>query len=305
MAVYTTVTQPQLKAFLKNYRLGQLVGFEGIKDGIDNSNYVVTTIQGNYILTLFEKLPPEQIQDYLKLLLYLKKHNITCPNPIANNRSDLLALLNKKPAVLFSFLNGAAVTEPGIEHYQAIGELLAKMHLSTQNYTFPIQNNHDLNWCKHTFSKIQKQLGKDDCNILEDEINFQIAYQCPALPNGIIHGDLFQDNVFFQDNKISGILDFYDACTDVYLLDIAITINDWCLEKKQINAEKVNNLLSSYEKIRPLSEFEKQNMTAFLRLAALRFWLSRLSHQLSPRNGELTQTKNPLVFKKILLQHRQ
>ncbi len=305
MAVYTPVTHSQLEAFIQNYNLGQLISFEGIMNGIDNSNFLITTTLGNFILTLFESLNSKQLPDYLNLLIFLDKNNFTCPAPLANKQSEFLRSLNNKPAVIFKCLPGASIINPAVHHCHAIGEQLAKIHLCCLNHPFPINNNHNLLWCEKAWATIQTQLSQEDCLVLRDEIDFQLCFSPPVMPEGIIHGDLFRDNVFFLNQKISGILDFYNACTDYLLLDIAITINDWCLENRKINSNKVNALVSGYEKIRPLYDIEKQNLTVFLRRAALRFWLSRLDHQLNPKPGQITQTKNPSTFKNILLQHRQ
>ncbi len=305
MAVYTRVTHAQLDKFIQNYNIGQVTGFEGIKDGIDNSNFLITTTKGNFILTLFESLSLEQLPDYLELLIYLNSHKIACPSPVSNRQSIFLSSLNNKPAVIFKCLPGVAVKSPDILHCQAIGEQLAKIHVWSQNHHFPISNNRNLAWCEKTWTTIQPQLNQIDYMLLQDEIDFQLSFSLPEMPEGLIHGDLFRDNAFFIDHKVSGILDFYNACTDYWLLDIAITINDWCMENDKMNHKKINSLLSGYEKIRPLMTNEKHNLTVFLRRAALRFWLSRLDHQLNPKQGQITQIKNPLTFKNILLQHRR
>jgi homoserine kinase type II len=305
MAVYTRVTQSQLEAFIQNDYLAQLVSFEGIKDGIDNSNFLITTSRGNFILTLFESLDSKQLPDYLKLLVFLDNNKIACPAPFANKQSQFLNSLNNKPAVIFKCLPGKSVVNPTIHHCHAIGEQLAKIHRCCQNYHFPINNNRNLIWCEKISTTIQTRLSREDRLLLRDEIDFQLSFSSSEMPKGLIHGDLFRDNVFFLKQKVSGILDFYNACTDYLLLDIAITINDWCMENHRINSKKVSYLLTGYEKIRPLFDIEKQNLAVFLRRAALRFWLSRLDHQLNPRPGQITQTKNPSTFKNILQQHRQ
>ncbi len=304
MAVYTRVTQSQLEAFIQNYNLGQLVSFEGIKDGIDNSNFLLTTTQGNFILTLFESLSPEQLPGYLNLLVFLDKNHIACPAPFVNKQSEFLDSLNNKPAAIFKCLAGTSVINPDTHQCHAIGEHLAKLHRCCQHYHFPVDNNRNLVWCEKTWTTIQTRVNRDDRVLLRDELDFQLSFSAPEMPKGLIHGDLFRDNVFFEHN-ISGILDFYNACTDYLLLDIAITINDWCLENHKISSGKFSALLTGYEKIRPLVDIEKQNLTIFLRRAALRFWLSRLDHQLNPKQGQITQTKDPSIFKNILQQHRQ
>ncbi|TAN65527.1 MAG: homoserine kinase [Methylobacter sp.] len=305
MSVFTRITRPQLDQFFSAYALGEVVSFEGITDGIDNTNYFVTTTLGSFVLTLFESLTVDELGHVLTLLSHLGANKLRCPNPQSDRQSNLLRQLNGKPAAVFKRLSGIAITTPSILHCQEIGLQLASLHRCTQDYDFPVKNSNDLSWCKTVLNKIGAHLSPTDRELINDELDFQVKNSPVNLPRGVIHADLFRDNVLFADEQLSGLLDFYSACSDALLLDIAITANDWCCDNGTVNNEKFTALLAAYESLRPLTKLEKQHWPIMLRAAALRFWLSRLEHQRYPRPGEITQQKDPLVFRRILLQHRQ
>jgi homoserine kinase type II len=305
VSVYTRITRPQLNQFFSAYALGEVVSFEGITDGIDNTNYFVNTTQGDFVLTLFESLTVDDLPHVLKLLSHLGKNSLSCPCPQSDRQGNPLRQLNGKPAAVFGRLSGAATASPSVLHCQEIGLQLASLHRCTQDYVFPIKSGNDLSWCKTVLNKIGVYLSATDRELIDDELAFQAENSPVNLPQGVIHADLFRDNVLFVDDRLSGMLDFYSACTDTLLLDVAITANDWCCDNGMVNAEKLTALLFAYESLRPLEPLEKQHWPTLLRAAALRFWLSRLEHQCYPRPGEITQQKDPLIFRRILLQHRQ
>jgi len=305
MSVYSTITHAQLDQFFSHYPLGEVLNFEGIQDGIDNTNYFVTTTEDEFVLTIFESLSADDLPHFVDLLLYLGKTNLPCPSPRLNNRSRPLRTLNKKQAAIFNRLPGCAVLTPSIQHCHEIGLHLGRLHRHTQRYVFPISSNHDLRWCKTMFNKIERHLSATDRVLINDELRFQASNYAADLPSGVIHGDLFRDNALFVDGQLSGLLDFYSAGTGLLLLDLAITANDWCHDNGVCNLEKLTALLSAYEKVRPLEQPEKQNWPIQLRAAALRFWLSRLEHHLYPRTGAITQQKDPLIFRQLLSQYRQ
>ena len=305
MSVYTQITRPQLDQFFSTYALGEVIGFEGIQDGINNTNYFVETTQGSFVLTLFETLAADELPHFIRLLSHLVKHNIPCPEHQPDRQAKVLRELNNKPAAVFKRLPGIATTSPSIEQCQEIGVQLANVHRCTQHYVFPIKNNNGPDWCKKLLNKIEVRLSATDLALIKDELLFQTANSSADLPQGVIHADLFRDNVLFVDNQLSGILDFYSGYTGTRLFDIAITANDWCCENGDINPDKLTALLSAYESLRPLEQLEKQHWQTMLRAAALRFWLSRLEHQLHPRPGDIIQQKDPLIFRQLLQQHRQ
>jgi len=305
VSVYTPITRSQLDQFFSTYALGEVVSFEGIQDGINNTNYFVETTQGCFVLTLFETLTADELPHFMRLLSHLVNHDISCPGPQPDPQANVLRELNNKPAAVFKRLPGIATTSPSIEQCQEIGLQLANVHRCTQNFVFPIKNNNNLDWCKTLLNKIGAQLSVTDYALINDELLFQTANSSVSLPQGVIHADLFRANVLFVDNQFSGILDFYSACNGSLLFDIAITANDWCCENGDINPDKITALLSGYESLRPLEQLEKQHWQTMLRAAALRFWLSRLEHQLYPRSGDIIQQKDPLIFRQLLQQHRQ
>jgi homoserine kinase type II len=303
VSVYTKITLSELKFFFDRYDLGTVIDFEGIANGIDNSNYFVETTQGRFVLTLFETLTLDELPHYIKLLTYLANYHIPCPRPQLDKQGNAVRLLNNKPAAIFKRLAGVAIVHPTHAHCQQIGLQLAELHDCIQNYKFPKTSNV-LEECRTLFNKIESQLIVADRMLIDDELRFQTQYQPEDLPTGVIHADLFRDNVLFDGNKLSGVLDFYMANNGTLLFDIAITANDWCCDKGVFNTDKVAVLLAAYEVLRPLNPQEKQHWQTQLRLAALQFWLLRLEHQLYLRQGDIVQQKDPLFFRRLLEQHR-
>lgn len=305
MSVYSAVTHAQLDRFFSHYNLGEVRDFEGIEDGIDNTNYFVITSKGEFVLTLFESVSADDLPHFINLLTYLGKNNLPCPSLRLDKQSRSLRLLNGKQAAVFDRVPGSSALTPSIAHCHEIGLHLGRLHRLTQGYDFPIKANHDLSWCKAGFNKIDSHLSVTDRTLINDELNFQAKHGAVSMPRGVIHGDLFRDNALFIDEQLSGLLDFYSAGTGSLLLDIAITANDWCHENETINPGKLAALLCAYEIARPLEPSEKQHWPVQLRAAALRFWLSRLEHQHFPRPGAITQQKDPLIFRQLLRQYRQ
>jgi len=305
VSVFTRITRLQLDQFFSAYTLGEVISFEGIKDGIDNTNYFVTTRQGRFVLTIFESLTADELPHFVKLLSHLGKNSLLCPSPQSDRQAEPLRQLNGKPAAVFKRLSGVAIASPSVLHCHEIGLQLASLHRCTQGYFFPIKNSNDLSWCKTVLDKIGAHLSPADRELIDDELAFQAENSPVKLPRGVIHADLFRDNVLFVDDRLSGLLDFYSACTDSLLLDIAIAANDWCCDNGIVNNEKFSALLAAYQSLRPLEPLEKHHWQTQLRAAALRFWLSRLEHRCYPRPGEIIQQKDPLIFRRILLQHRQ
>jgi homoserine kinase type II len=305
VSVFTCITRPQLDLFFSAYHFGQVVGYEGITDGIDNTNYFVTTEQGSFVLTIFESLTRDDLPHFLNLMSHLGRNNLPCPSPQADRQRNVWRQFGGKPAAVFKRLPGKAIASPTILHCQEIGLQLASLHRCTEGYVFPVDNNNGLAWCEAVSDKLSAHLPAADLALLKDELAYQLSHSSVDLPRGVIHADLFRDNVLFVDDRLSGLLDFYSACTDTLLLDVAITANDWCCDNGVANKEKITAFLAAYESLRPLELAERRQWPTLLRAAALRFWLSRLEHRHYPRAGELIQQKDPLVFRDLLLQHRQ
>jgi len=304
MSVFTTVTQEQLDGWLKHYSIGNRVSLEGIPAGIENTNYFVTTTQGRYVLTLFEKLKAHELPFYLNLQDHLAAKGVPCPRPVPDQSGGFLGELNGKPAALVAFLPGRDLAAPSPGHCGQAGTLLAGIHAAGDSYAGRMDNPRGPKWWAAVMPEIMPFLGKDDTALLRSEVGFQAGHQFAQLPRGAIHADLFRDNVLFENGSISGVIDFYFACTDVLLYDVAIAVNDWCIDEGgMLNDARTAALLEAYGKLRPFTAAERGAWPVMLRAGALRFWVSRLFDFYLPRPGEITHAKDPGHFRRILASH--
>jgi homoserine kinase type II len=304
MSVFTTVTQDQLSIWLKGYSIGTLIDLQGISSGIENTNYFVTTSHGKYILTLFEKLSFSELPYYLNLMVHLSSHGVPCPSPIKNLENRFLGSLNDKPASLVTYLPGSQIERPVPEQCGHVGALLAKMHLSALSFPEKMNNPRGSKWRESIAPKLIPLLPLEDATLLQKELQFQSMCQFKDLPQGVIHADLFRDNILFNNDTVGGVIDFYFACNDALLYDLAIAANDWCMTADgKLNDANLLSLLRAYHYIRPLTSDEKNIWPIMLRAAALRFWISRLYDFHLPREGEITHAKNPAHFRQILQEH--
>ena len=315
MSVYTTITHDDLKAFLTQYAVGDLVDFRGISEGIDNTNYFVTTRQHSlpdalatqptqdFVLTIFERLPAEQLPYFLNLLQHLSQHHFACAKPILDQEGQILQSLLAKPAAMVERLPGQTVTTITESQCADIGQALAELHIAGQSYSAKQVNRRGLAWCQATAQALEHHLPTVLQAQVTEELAVQLRLDRQALPVGTIHGDLFHDNALYDGTKFSGIIDFYFACHDILLYDLAVTINDWCKQPDQpamLDQIRLTKLLQAYHARRPITATEQTAFTTLLRGAALSWWLSRLYDQHFPRDGELTLIKDPQVFETIL-----
>ena len=305
MSVYTVVEQHELETFLTHYAVGDLIEYQGISAGIENTNYFVTTSEQRLVLTLFEQHSAGEMDYFLNLMAFLAEHRIPSAHPIADRNGHYLRELKGKPAALVMRLHGAGIEQPNLTQCQAIGQALAELHLAGQSFPEQRPNDRGPQWWHQTRNRLVEHLTTDDRRLLDEELAYQDSFRHSELPRGIIHADLFRDNALFEGDRLTGIIDFYYACNDVLLYDVAVTVNDWCSQGDgALDKGILDALLQAYHHTRPFSQQEATAWPVMLRAAALRFWLSRLHDLHFPREGELTHTKDPQVFKNILLQHR-
>jgi homoserine kinase type II len=308
MSVFTTVSADELTEWLKAYPLGTLLELKGIASGITNTNYFVTTTNGRYVLTLFEEHTAEELPYFLDLMTHLAERGVPCPHPVRRNDGVQLDELNGKPAALVSCLAGRDIETPNEIHCAEVGRVLAKMHLAGESFSGKSHDTRDGAWRQTTADKVFGLLSADDQSMLSQVMQRQANLNLDALPQGVIHADLFRDNVLFDGEKIGGLIDFYYACRGAFLYDLAIAINDWCVNADgSLDKSRVMAMLKAYHVVRPLTVQEKAVWTDMLPIAALRFWLSRLKDKHFPHAGELTHAKDPQHFQKILkwgIQHQ-
>lgn len=303
MSVFTTVTTDQLRHWLRAYPLGELLDLQGIASGITNTNYFVTTTTGRYVLTLFEKNSADELPYFMNLMAYLAERGVPCPKPVMNFNGENLSELNGKPAALVSCLQGRSIDQASVAHCVEVGRVLAEMHLAGRAYPANMENPRGELWRKETAGKVMGFLDTEDRAMLQDELAFEAGLSLAGLPKGVIHADLFRDNVLFEKDKLGGIIDLYYACNDALLYDVAIAANDWCnTEDGDIDPARLMALLNAYHAVRPLNAGERAAWPGLLRIAALRFWLSRLYDLHFPQEGELIHAKDPAHFRQILKQ---
>ncbi len=304
MSVYTPVERAALEVFLDRFDAGALLDYSGISAGIENTNYFVTTTHGRYVLTLFEQIAREDLPFFLELMAYLAEHGVPTAHPQADREGHYLGELCGKPAALVQRLEGHSVEQPSLAQCAAIGSALARLHLSGQSFGLRRANPRGPHWWREAAARVRGHLGPKEVRRLDEELAFQFAHRHDALPRGVIHADLFRDNALFEGERLTGIIDLYYACTDTLLYDVAVTVNDWCVnEARELDLPRTHALLAAYAGVRAFTPAERASWPVMLRAAALRFWLSRLVDLHFPRPGELTHTKDPEAFARLLAAH--
>jgi homoserine kinase type II len=302
MSVFTTLTLQEVNHLLKDFPIGEITELKGIAAGVTNTNYFVISDDSRYVLTIFEQNKFEELPYFVDLMTHLAEHNIPCPAPIKDKHGVDLRVIKGKPALLISCLKGRDVKEPNPEQCAQVGRVLAQMHHAGQSFTRPSKNQRDIEWRNNIVAQVIGKLPAEDQSVLNQALDFQDKLDIDTLPKGVIHGDLFRDNVLFDGDTLGGFIDFYYACHDVLAYDVAITVNDWCLtEAGDFDEPRLNALMQAYTEVRPFNDAEKQAWQGLLCIAALRFWLSRLYDWYYPASGELTHAKDPNYFKNILL----
>ncbi len=308
MAVFTEVTPQQAAALLESLGLGELRSLEGCAGGIENTNYFVSCSSGEYVLTLFERLGFEQLPFYLQLMMHLAQRGIPVPDPAADAQGRILHTLNNKPAAVVNRLRGHSELAPTPGHCAAVGATLARMHLAARDYPLAQPNLRGLSWWNETVPVVLPFLDAAQAALIRSELAYQNHVAAgalyAALPRGPVHADLFRDNVMFEDGQLTGFFDFYFAGVDTWLFDIAVCLNDWCIDlpSGRHDAGRAAQLLQAYQAVRPLAAAERQLLPAALRAGALRFWVSRLWDFHLPREASMLKAHDPAHFERVLRQ---
>ncbi|HEY7247168.1 MAG TPA: homoserine kinase [Xanthobacteraceae bacterium] len=309
MAVYTDVAAEDLAAFLANYDVGELLSYKGIAEGVENSNFLVRTTRDSFILTLYEKrVAAKDLPFFLRLMEHLHARGITCPQPVENRQGEILGTVAGRPAAIITFLDGMWIRRPSPRHCAALGDTLAQMHLAGLDFQLKRPNALSVAGWRPLFESCcarANELQPDLRQVLTAELSHLEQAWPRALPEGVIHADLFPDNVFFLGNELSGLIDFYFACTDALAYDVAICINAWCFETDHsYNVTKGRSLLQAYAQVRPLSLTECNALPLLARGAALRFLLTRLVDWFDVPAGALVRPKDPLEYYRKLRFHQ-
>ena len=316
MAVYTEVSTKEARALMRQLKLGELKSIKGCSGGIENTNYFVSTVQDavqhDYVLTLFERLSFEQLPFYLRLMKHLAQRGIPVPDPTADARGELVFELKGKPTAVVNKLRGQSELSPTAVHCAEVGRTLAQMHLAGADFPLSQPNLRGLDWWNDTVPVVLPHLSPEQAALIKAELAYQnhtaASSAYAALPRGPIHADLFRDNVMFdtQDGlpELTGFFDFYFAGVDTWLFDIAVTLNDWCvnLEAGSHNDERFEAFMAAYTAVRPLQSAERELLPAMLRAGALRFWISRLWDFHLPREASVLKAHDPSHFERVLRQ---
>lgn len=315
MAVFTTVTPAEARDWLQQFDLGRLESLEGIASGIENTNYFLTTDTGEFVLTIFEKLTHAQLPFYLEFMRSLAGHGINVPCPMANRKDEILLTLKQKPCALATRLRGRDIVHPNTAHCADVGDALARMHLAgldyqTQQPTLMQPNLRGLAWWLDVLPQVCPHLPPALQSLLREEVHAQadFAQMSPyqQLQQGPVHADLFRNNVLFDGTteapKLGGFIDFYFAGVDTWLFDLAVTVNDWCIDLAtgEFDEPRLSALLMAYAEVRPFTDAEHEAWNMMLRAAALRFWMSRLYDFYLPRAAQSLTPHDPTHFERVL-----
>ncbi|HEX8885633.1 MAG TPA: homoserine kinase [Noviherbaspirillum sp.] len=306
MAVFTPVTLDEIAPWAAQYDIGQVRALKGISSGIENTNFFLSAERGEYVLTIFEKLTFEQLPFYLKLMRHIAERGVLAPLPLANRDGELMGTLHGKPASIVTRLEGACQMAPHPVHCAEVGAMLAKMHLAAADFEIRQPNLRGLDWWNETTPIVLPYLPDAGQHLLRAEMHFQETFASTEaahrLPRGPIHADLFRNNVMFDGERLTGFFDFYFAGVDTWLFDVAVTVNDWCIDEVSgaLDPARVRALLAAYHAVRPFTDDEKDAWRPMLRAGALRFWLSRLYDFHLPREAEMLTPHDPGHFERIL-----
>ncbi len=293
MSVFTEVGEAELTVYLARFQLGRLNSFTGIESGIENSNYLIETEQGRYVLTLVEQFTYHQSLWFIKMLQSIHRRGFPVPAPIIDCTGKSLLLMNQRPTVLTPFVNGSPPETVNADIVAQLGACIGHLHTLTLDYRPRHPHFRDVHWCRRHFRSIYGYLSDDERTLIGSEVEVHLLAGADKLPCGVIHADLFRDNVFFDGGRLSAVIDFWHSGVDSFIYELAIACNDWCWVGDGYNPELTHALFTGYASQRQLNADENRMWPLALRRAALRFWLSRLGDMRCVRSGMLTHQKNP------------
>tara|TARA_Y100000996_G_scaffold324800_1_gene260868 strand:+ start:2639 stop:3586 length:948 start_codon:yes stop_codon:yes gene_type:complete len=310
MAVFTKLKKTEIENFLDGYNIGKLDSYSEIVEGVENTNYKIICNKKPYILTIFEKrVKEEDLPFFMDLKLYLNNQNFSCPKPLRNKNENIINSIKNKKAVIITFIEGKKIDSPNhIECYE-VGKMIGNLHNLTINFNQKRNNGLDITELKRILNKCDNNKNTDFieiCSELKNEINFLENSIPTNLPSGIVHADLFKDNIFFKEKKITGVIDFYFSCFHFLLYDISIVINDWCFEKNgnTFNNKFFNAIIEGYNLSRNLEKEELQSFNLILRIAAVRILITRIHDYIFHQNDSIVIKKDPREYFNILKWHQ-
>ncbi len=310
MAVYTDVTAEDLSAHLSRYDIGELLSFKGIAEGVENSNFLLHTTVGSFILTLYEKrVDPADLPFFIGLMEHLAARGLTCPQPVKMRSGEALGELAGRPAAIVTFLEGMWIRRPQVHHCASVGRALAELHLAGDGFTIRRPNALSVGGWRPLYERARSRadtVANSLAATIAGELDHCEKHWPKDLPAGVIHADLFNDNVFFLQNRLSGLIDFYFACNDTLAYDLAICLNAWCFSPDyEFDFAKGSAMIAAYQAVRPLSSAEKAALPLLARGSALRFLLTRLVDWLNVPPGAVVTPKDPLEYLKKLRFHQK
>lgn len=309
MAVYTRVQQADLQALLSEYAIGEVEDFRAIASGVTNTNYFVDTTLGRWVLTLFEQMDAEALPFFMAVMDHLAAHGVPVAHPVARNDGSFLSRVQDRPAALVYHLHGQSEMQPTLAQCRSLGGVVAEMHRAVNTLNVRQTNIRGLAWIRRAAETLRFEVDDTKRALLDDEIDAQNRYAASdawqQLPQSVIHADIFRDNVLFDGHRVSGIIDFYYACHDYQLFDLAVICNDWCFDDDtRFQAEQWQAFIQAYAHRRKLTDGELNAWPGMLRAAALRFWVSRLYDYHFPMDGDITHSHDPAPFERLLRYHR-
>jgi len=309
MAVYTEISDDEIDRFVATYDIGTVVSLKGIAEGVENSNFLLVTEKGPHILTLYEKrVDPNDLPFFIGLMEHLARRGLTCPQPVRNRAGEALGEVSGRPAAIVTFLDGMWIRRPRVEHCAAVGVALAELHIAGEGFALSRRNALSVPGWRPLFERSVERADTVTpglVGLIAEELDVLEKNWPSELPAGVIHADLFPDNVFFLRGKLSGLIDFYFACNDFLAYDAAICLNAWCFEADgALNVTKARALLGAYDKVRPFSAAERAALPLLARGSALRFLLTRLYDWLNVPPGALVAPKDPLEYLRKLRFHQ-